>query len=373
MVSEHRPLRVALDATPLSMQSGGIRRYVVELVAALAGQFPKDEYHLLTDQPAPTRPEEWAGFPNVISEGPRSNPLRAKWWSVGLPLELARRDIDVFHGTDFAIPYLPRRPAVLTLHDLAPWKPAPVRPPGSDRVRQRTPALLRIATRIITPSDAVRREVAEFFAIPTSKIRATPLAAAAAPASSAGDDSSAKLWRRLEIEEPYLLYVGSAEPRKNLPRLMEAWRQTRLEIPGLSLVLVGSGHGVSAEATVEPGLHLAGHLKDKEITQLLSSAAAFVYPSLYEGFGLPVLEAMQAGAPVITSNDPALTEVTAGAAVYVDAASQAQLSAAVLGVVRDHDLQRRLREDGRRRARRFSWRSTASLTRAVYADAIRSF
>ena len=89
-------------------------------------------------------------------------------------------------------------------------------------------------------------------------------------------------------------------------------------------------------------------------------------------FGLPVLEAMRAGAPVITSRDPALTEVTAGAAVYVDAASQTELNAAVLQVIRDPDLQHRLREKGRRRACQFSWRSTASLTRAVYADAIRS-
>ena len=372
-MSPARPLRVALDATPLSVQAGGIRRYVVELVGALAEQFPDDEYHLLTDQPVPARPEEWADLPNIVTEAPRSNPFASKWWSLGLPLEIARRRIDVFHGTDFAIPYLPQRPAVLTLHDLAPWKPAPLRPPGSHRVRQRTPALVRMATRIITPTDAVRHEAAEFFAVPESRIHATPLAAAAPPASPAEDDSPAEIGRRLGIEQPYLLYIGSAEPRKNVPRLVAAWRQARSKVPGLSLVLVGAGHSEPERAVGEPGLHLAGHLQNKEIAQLLSAATAFVYPSFYEGFGLPVLEAMRAGAPVITSRDPALTEVTAGAAVYVDAASQTELNAAVLQVIRDPDLQHRLREKGRRRARQFSWRSTASLTRAVYADAIRSF
>ncbi len=367
-MSETRPLRVALDATPLSMRAGGIRRYVVELVAALAEQFPDDEYHLLTDQPGLPRPEEWSRLPNVVTEAPPSNHFTSKWWSLGLPLELARRRIDVFHGTDFAIPYIPERPAVLTLHDLAPWKPPPVRPPGSDRVRQRTPALLRIATRIITPSEAVRHEAAVFFALPKSKIRATPLAAAA-PAEG---DSSAELGPPPRMDQPYLLYVGSAEPRKNVPGLVEAWRMARLEIPDLSLVLVGAGHGEPETPSGEPGLHLAGHLTNKEIAQLLSRATAFVYPSFYEGFGLPVLEAMRAGAPVITSKDPALAEVTAGAAVYVDAASRTELNAAVLQVVRDPDLQHRLREQGRRRACRFSWRSTASLTRAVYADAIRN-
>ncbi len=355
------------------MRAGGIRRYVVELVAALAEQFPDDEYHLLTDQPGLSRPEEWSSFANVVTEAPPSNHFTSKWWSLGLPLELARRRIDVFHGTDFAIPYLPERPAVLTLHDLAPWKPPPVRPPGSNRVRQRTPALVRIATRIITPSDAVRHEAAEFFALPESRIRATPLAADAPPTSPAEGDSSDSLRPPPAMEKPYLLYVGSAEPRKNVPGLVEAWRKARLEISDLSLVLAGAGHLEPETAADEPGLHLAGHLTNKEITQLLSGATAFVYPSFYEGFGLPVLEAMRAGAPVITSKDPALAEVTAGAAVYVDAASQTELNAAVLRVIRDPDLQHRLREQGRRRACRFSWRSTASLTRAVYADAMRNF
>ena len=372
-MSKNRPLRVALDATPLSMRAGGIRRYVVDLVAALAEQFPDDEYHLLTDQPGIRRPEEWSALTNVVTEAPPSNHFTSKWWSLGLPLELARRRIDVFHGTDFAIPYLPERPAVLTLHDLAPWKPPPVRPPGSDRVRQRTPALLRIATRIITPSDAVRHEAAEFFALPESKIRATPLAAAAPSPFPANDDSPPAIGPRLGIQQPYLLYVGSAEPRKNLPRLVEAWRNARLKIPDLSLVLVGAEHSEPETASDEPGLHLAGHLANKEIAQLLSGATAFVYPSFYEGFGLPVLEAMRAGAPVITSKDPALAEVTAGAAVYVDAASQTELTSAVLRVIRDPDLQHRLRDKGRLRAFRFSWRSTALLTRAVYADAIRNF
>ena len=372
-MSRDRPLRVALDATPLSMRTGGIRRYVVELVRALAEQFPDDEYHLLSDQPAAGCPEEWADLPNIIRLPPRTNSLTAKWWSLGLPLELARRGVDVFHGTDFAIPYLPGRPAVLTLHDLAPWKPLPLRPPGSDRVRRRTPALVRIAGRIITPSHAVRREAAEFFSLPESKIRAAPLAAAAPLTPPAGSDSVEVLHRRLGVAKPYLLYVGSAEPRKNVPTLVGAWRQARCEVPDLSLVLAGEGRSGPETSSEESGLRKVGQLKDKEIALLLSGAAAFVYPSFYEGFGLPVLEAMAAGSPVITSKDPALTEVAAGAAVYVDAASQAQLSAAVLRVIRDPDLQRRLREDGRRRAGRFSWRSTASVTRAVYVDAIRSF
>ena len=372
-MSRDRPLRVALDATPLSMRTGGIRRYVVELVRALAEQFPDDEYHLLSDQPAAGHAEEWADLPNIIRPPPRTNSLTAKWWSLGLPLELARRSVDVFHGTDFAIPYLPGRPAVLTLHDLAPWKPLPLRPPGSDRIRRRTPALVRIAGRIITPSHAVRREAAAFFSVPESKIRAAPLAVAAPLIPPAGSDSVEVLHRLLGIAKPYLLYVGSTEPRKNVPTLVGAWRQARCEVADLSLVLAGEGRGGPETSSEEPGLRKVGHLKDKEIALLLSGAAAFVYPSFYEGFGLPVLEAMAAGAPVITSKDPALTEVAAGAAVYVDAASQAQLSAAVLRVIRDPDLQRRLREEGRRRAGRFSWRSTASITRAVYVDAIRSF
>jgi glycosyltransferase involved in cell wall biosynthesis len=372
-MNARRTLRVALDATPLSLHTGGIRRYLVELVQALAQMFPEDEYHLLSDRPGGLGPVEWTGLSNVQIHQPHLNRATKRWWSVGLPLELLRRQIDVFHGVDFSIPYLPRQPSVLTLHDLSPWQITSVQSVGSSRIRRRTPFLTNMATRFITPSDAIRCEVAGFFSVPKSRIFTTHLAPSTSLSIATLDNTEDTDGHKFQVKAPYLLYVGSTEPRKNLTRLIKAWRIARTEIADLSLVLVGTGHTCEREIFQERGLHLPGYLSDKEIAHLLSRASAFVYPSLYEGFGLPVLEAMQAAVPVITSSDAAITEVTAGAALQVDAKSQDQLGAAILRVIRDPHLRLQLQNNGRQRAQQFSWRSTAILTRAVYVDAIRSF
>src|SRR5579863_7687483 len=151
---------IALDGTPLTVSTGGVARYTLELARALAGEFPEDQYWLLSDQILP----QLASLPANLHMGspPKTLPER-RWWLFGLDREMSRRGIDLFHGTDFSVPYLQRRPSVMTLHDLSPWAQ---REPGRDwqpdavRVRRRTPVLLRLglARMVITPSQAVRRE-----------------------------------------------------------------------------------------------------------------------------------------------------------------------------------------------------------------------
>ena len=145
---------------------------------------------------------------------------------------------------------------------------------------------------------------------------------------------------RLGVTTPYLLFVGTAEPRKNLGRLLAAWREVRRSRPEVNLVLVGrSGedpiYSKVLNSSGEPALVIAGRLADEDVAGLMSGAAVFVYPSLYEGFGLPVLEAMQAGAPVLISRDASLLEVTSDAAVAVDAESTAELARAIVELVGD--------------------------------------
>src|SRR5579871_4997082 len=156
--------KIALDAGPLSVASGGVRRYTEELSRALAENFPEDEFWLLSDQPflAPT------GSPaNLKTGGGPRNLLERRWWLWGLQAEISRIGIELFHGTDFAVPYLPIRPSVMTLHDLSPWK-NPTWHADGGRVKTRTPVLLRLglATLLITLSEAIRREVMEVFHIP---------------------------------------------------------------------------------------------------------------------------------------------------------------------------------------------------------------
>ena len=173
----------------------------------------------------PCRP---AVFPNLKGSGGPRHGLERRWWSWGVEREMSRRGAELFHGTDFAVPYLPRRPSVLTLHDLSPWM-NPEWHNGADRVRKRTPVLigLHLATMVLTFSDAVRAQAIEKFRIHPSRVVTVPLAAS-------------ELFRPVPVErsgKPYFLFVGTLEPRKNIPVLVEAWREVRKKSCG------GSGPG----------------------------------------------------------------------------------------------------------------------------------
>ena len=359
------------------MPTGGIRRYVVELAKALALQFPEDDYLLLSDQAGWRLPDEIARLPNVSSPLPPATGWRRKWWSLGLPWALFRENVDVFHGSDYSIPYLPLKPTVLMIHDLSPWKRGILAPGGSERIRARSRHLARLATMIVTPSEAIRREARAYFGLPSSVIAVTPLAAGDGM-SPVSESTAVRQLEESDINTPYLLYLGSLMKRKNIPTLIEAWRRAKTRVPGLALVVVGAPGDLDISSMREPDLHVVGPLSDKDAAGLLSGAAAFVYPSLYEGFGLPVLEAMQAGTPVIASKDPAVMEVAGGAAFHVDVGSAndlcaAELSAAIVAIVSRPGLREQFVEKGRQRASRYSWQATAVTTHAAYAEAIRRF
>ena len=349
-------MRIALDAAPLLTPTGGIRRYTVELALALAETDPRGEIFLVGDRPA-ALPEQLRALSNISAVAPRSRLARSKWWSLGLPFTLLRLGADVFHGTDFSVPYVPVIPSILTLHDLSPWKRGAVRPAGSERVRSRTPRLLPLAARILTPTEAVRREAADYFGLSKARIRSIHHGAAAFPAAGA---------RRMR-RGPYVAHLGDHGPRKNVPVLVEAWRLARERRPDLGLTLIGPAE---PGAWREPGLRQVRPANDAEAGDWLAGAEALVYPSLYEGFGLPVIEAMSLGVPVIASDDPALVEVAGGCALHAPAGSPRRLCAAILSVLEDKGLAARLRSGGLARAAAFTWRRTARLTRDLYVEAV---
>jgi glycosyltransferase involved in cell wall biosynthesis len=364
--------RFALDATPLIEPTGGIARYTRELAFALAREFGEDQFWMLSDQPVP---EITPPAPNLhVGSGP-GTALERKWWLWGVEREMARHGIELFHGTDFSTPYLARRPSVLTLHDLSPWMCADWRrgtslPNGAafpnsagGRVRRRTPILLRLglATMTITPTETVRRAAIEKFKLDADRVVAVPLAAN-------------ENFHPVEVDppRPYFLFVGTLEPRKNLARLIEAWRWVRAA-RDIDLVLAGRARPDFAPPPGENGLRVLGAVPEQELARWYSGATACVYPSLYEGFGLPALEAMQCGALAITSRDPAIMEVASGAAIHVDAQDTKALAEAMMAAAREPARFQPLRAKAIERARQFTWQRTACMTREVYDAARRRF
>ena len=173
-------MRVAIEAASLALSSGGLARYTAELSLALAREFPEDEFFLVSDQEfAMPAPREGAAPGNLKRGGGPRNGLERRWWMWGLDRELERLAADVVHGPDFAVPYIPRRPSVVTLHDLSPWL-EPAWHSTAGRVRRRTPALLQmgLATMIVTPGESVRRQAIERFRLRPERVVAVPEAAA---------------------------------------------------------------------------------------------------------------------------------------------------------------------------------------------------
>jgi glycosyltransferase involved in cell wall biosynthesis len=355
-------MKVALDATPLALSSGGLRRYTAELSRALAQSFLEDEYLLVSDQPF----EFPGGFSNLSAGAQPANALDRRWWFAGLTRELGRKRIDVFHGTNFEVPYLPLRPAVLTLHDLSPWLD-PSWHDGANRVRTRTPALIKwgLASAILTPSQAVRRSAIDHFRLHPDRVFAVPH-------GGIPTDWAVPARGRPEGAPGYFLYVGTLESRKNLGTLLAAWREVNRQYP-VELWLVGKARPEFPPIPGEPGLRVLGEVADGRLPKLYADALALVYPSLYEGFGMPVLEAMQCGSAVIASRDPAVSEVAEPAAIQVEAHDVRGWIQALSAVVADRATLEEWRAKASRRGKMFSWRNTAERTREVYEYACRRF
>ncbi len=348
-------MRVAIEAASLSISSGGLPRYTGELSLALARCHPEDAFFLVSDQPFAMPP----GCPPNLTRGggPRSAPER-KWWLWGLGSEAHRLRADLIHGPDFAVPYFPRKASVMTLHDLSPWMDSHWHH-AAGRVKRRAPVLLKleIPTMVITHSETVRKEAIERFRIAPARIVAIPPAAPS--------------WLRPVKTKParaYFLFVGTMEPRKNVPAIVEAWREVRRE-HDVDLVLAGRRRADAPAMEPEPGMKILGEVADDQLAELYSGALAFLYPSFYEGFGLPVLEAMQCGAPVIASR--AVAEAGGDAAVYVQGAGE--LAQAMKDAIRRPEFVAELGARSLARAAGFSWERTARLTYAVYEEALQRF
>ncbi|MEO7654008.1 MAG: glycosyltransferase, partial [Bryobacteraceae bacterium] len=251
-------MRVALDATPLTLSSGGLTRYTSELSQALEREFPEDEFTLISDQPFAAR------NPSVQMRQASACPLNIlerRWWLWGVHRAMSRIRAGLFHGTNFTVPFLPLRPSVLTLHDLSPWMdPAWHGDAGS--VRQRTPLFLNmgIATIVVTDTEAVRRQAIDYFRLQPDRIVAVPLAAPEwlvppPPVPLVGG--------------PYFLYIGTLEPRKNLHMLIDSWRPVYRET-GIGLTLAGRCRLDFPPIPPEPGLIMTGEVCERELASLYS-------------------------------------------------------------------------------------------------------
>jgi glycosyltransferase involved in cell wall biosynthesis len=356
---------LAYDGSSLAQGLSGVgyytRRLLDELAArALDGRLPAPV--VLSNKPV-TVP---AGA--HLHHGHRF-PVRAVWMEAFVPRALEAIGADVAHFTNYTAPLSLDRPYVVTIHDMSlallpecsTWKMRLIVPRVLPRVARR-------ARLVLVPSIATRDDVVRLLRVDPGRVRVIPHAAprafAEAPAASA------------PAGPPYFLFVGNLEPRKNLARGLRAFARVAPSLPGQRFLIAGQPgwkYDDVLEELRRPELagrvEWRGYVAEEDLPALYRHATAFVYPSLYEGFGLPVIEAMACGTPVLTSRVSALPELAEGAAVLVDPTDETALAEAMHALATDAALRARLRTAGRARAARYSWEATADRTIEAYEEA----
>jgi glycosyltransferase involved in cell wall biosynthesis len=300
-----------------------------------------------------------------------------------LPLDGWLRGSELFHATDHLLPFLRRTPTVFTVHDLAFLeRPETHLPYNRLYLSLMMPRFVRAATAIIADSEATRRDVLRHYGVPSDKVRVVYLGVEQAFRPVEPAEARAHVDARYGLSGPYALFVGTLEPRKNVRglllayrRLLQGWEEREGEAPKLAiagargwwyqeLFRLARGQGL------DTAVRFLGRVADEDLPALYSAAAAFVYPSLYEGFGLPPLEALACGTPVVCSNRASLPEVVGDAALQVDTTRTEDIATALERALTDDELRATLRARGLARAGELTWERTGTETARVYRDVL---
>jgi len=370
-------MHIAIDAHSVGTGLAGNETYAANLIEALAEVDSVNRYTLYVTKREAV--ERYAGrWPHV---GVRLTLPHAPLVRVPVTLvaELRRRPVDLLHVQYTAPPFAPC-PVVATIHDISfEHLPETFKRRSRAQLRLTVRRTARRAAHIITPSEYTRRDIINAYGLDPARVSVIPLAAATRFAPIENAEEIARVRHLYGIEREYILAVGSIQPRKNLARLIRAYAGLRRERPQVKLpqlVLVGKRawlYGETLRTIEEEGIadrtRVTGYVSEEHLPALYSGATCFVYPSIFEGFGLPPLEAMRCGTPVITGDQTSLPEVVGDAGLTVDPFGERALAVALARLVDDPDLRAELRAKGLKRAAMFSWRRAAQQTLKVYEQA----
>jgi len=368
-------VRIAIDARKL--RDYGIGTYVRNLLRHLARLEHDHEYVVLCR-------EDDSAFVSELGENFRPVSERSAQYSIreqiAVPLELRREKADLFHAPHYVLPPLTPCQSVVTIHDCIHLKFPQYLPSRLGYAYARTALWMAThrSARVLTVSEASKRDILEYFDVPESKITVIYNAIDERFSEEPAADEVMRVRERYQLNDPFILYAGNIKPHKNLERLIEAFHIIRKgELEHVKLLIIGDE--ISKYAGLRRSVHryklhkhvrFFGFVPDATLAILYRLARVFVFPSLYEGFGLPPLEAMASGTPVITSNLSSLPEVAGDAAMLIDPYEPDAIAGAMRRVMMDDRLRDDMRERGLLRAREFSWGRSVRRVKEIYDEVL---
>jgi glycosyltransferase involved in cell wall biosynthesis len=372
-------MRIAIDYTTAIRQGAGIGTYIRCLVDALLAQDQTNQYILLSSQP----PQEGRTFPAARNVTARRVPIRERylniiWYRWQLPpyANWFSGKVDIYHGPDFVLPPFSRRPrTVVTIHDLAFLEyPQYAVPELAAYLRKVVPRAARAADVVATVSRASAQTLMRYLETPAEKLVIVPPGVARSFQRITDTLLLEATRYKYGLKHPFVLAVGTKEPRKNHLGLIRAFHQTLSRRPRPKMLVIVGGPGWLYEETEQEVARLQltdkvrflGRVSTLDLVLLYSMADVFAYPSFYEGFGMPALEALACGAPVVTSNTSALPEVVGDAALQVDPHDIDALAAAITRLLGDEQLREQLRQKGYQQVKRYTWEASARKMLFVY-------
>lgn len=368
-------MRIAIDARKL--RDYGVGTYVRNLLRYLSRIDRTTEYVLLCrSEDCGVEQELGENFRSVVEDAPAYS-VREQ---ITVPIALRREGVDLFHAPHYVLPLLTPCKSVVTIHDCIHLRFPQYLPNRLSYAYARASlwTAAHRSDRVLTVSEASKRDVLRYFRIPPSKIDVIYNAIDERFGETPAEEEIARVRERYQLNDPFVLYAGNIKPHKNLERLIEAFHTLRRGgFEQVKLLIIGDE--ISKYATLRRAVHkyklhkhvrFFGFVPDRTLAALYRLAAVFVFPSLYEGFGLPPLEAMASGTPVITSNVSSLPEVVGDAAILIDPYEPDAIAEAMRRVLTEPALRDALRAKGLARVREFSWERSIARVREIYGEVL---
>lgn len=358
-------MNIAIDCNPVNKENTGIGNYVYNLIKSLQKIDDSSNYFLYFKHPK-----------KYLSECLSENFQYVQWDNFKLIFNVYLKNIDIVHGTSFKLLLNGKKGGVVTIHDLAFVKfPQYVIKKHQEKFLKQTRAALKKATYVIAVSENTAKDLIQIFKINENKIKIIYQGIDEIFKPIDNKNLIKEKIKKFGIDKPYILYVGTLEPRKNIPALLKAYASLDNLNKNYVLVLAGMKGWLYEkifktieELKLQHKIILTGYVKNEDLPFLYSGAKVFVYPSFYEGFGLPPLEAMACGCPVITSNVSSLPEVVGDSGILVNPDNVEEISSAIYKIIDDEEFKKKLSYQGIERAKKFSWEKTALETLNIYKE-----